>query len=243
MDEQASGTEPRAPRPADWVSKETGKPKNLSLSVSALLIVLLPMFVYFFADISFENFANPHIIIPPPDAPVLPESEAANRYFFLASYLALIAITTGICLYFWSDVRSILDRPSRLSVRLVGILLIAMLGYSVVARGGSSPKTYNFVGETLFAKALCSAPLPAKPGLLTKLVRGVGEYFVDPATIENTLCKGAPMPSISLASVFFPLQKIDDIFIVVAVPAVILDASAPWRVRSAMWPMTSKSTS
>jgi hypothetical protein len=106
MDEQASGTKPRAPRPADWVSKETGRPKNLSLSVSALLIVLLPMFVYFFADIFFENFANPHIIIPPPDAPVLPESEVANRYFFLASYLALIAITTGICLYFWSDVRS-----------------------------------------------------------------------------------------------------------------------------------------
>jgi hypothetical protein len=46
------------------------------------------MLVYFFADVFFETFANPEIVIPPPDGPVLADSEAANRYFFLTSSLS-----------------------------------------------------------------------------------------------------------------------------------------------------------
>jgi len=221
MDKQASA-EPRAPRAAHWVSEQTGRPTNLNLSRSALWIVLLPMLVYFLADVFFETFANPEILILPPDGPVLADSEAANRYFFLASYFALISITTGICLYFWSDTRSILDRPSRLSVRLVGVVLICLLGYSVVARGGDSPKTYNFVGQALFAKALCMAPLPEKLGYLARHAQRVGDIFLDPTTLEKSLCKDIPPRGSSLASVFAPLQKIDDIFIVLAVPALIL---------------------
>jgi hypothetical protein len=222
MDEQASVVGPRTPNPGVWISAQTGRPTNLVLKRNALWIVLLPMLVYFFADVFFETFANPEIVIPPPDGPVLADSEAANRYFFLTSYFALISITTGICLYFWSDTRSILDRPSRLAVRLVGVVLICLLGYSVVARGGDSPKTYNFIGQALFAKALCTAPLPGKLGFLARRAQGIGDIFLDPTTLEAALCKGIATRGNSLASVFAPLQKIDDLFIVLAVPALIL---------------------
>jgi hypothetical protein len=205
-----------------WISAQTGRPTNLVLKRNALWIVLLPMLVYFFADNFFETFANPEIVIPPPDGPVLSESEAANRYFFLTSYFALISIATGICIYFWSDTRSILGQPSRLAVRLVGVVLVCLLGYSVVARGGGSPKTYSFVGKALFAKALCMAPLPGKLGFLARRAQGIGDIFLDPATLEASLCKDVPMQGNSLASVFAPLQKIDDVFIVLAVPALIL---------------------
>jgi hypothetical protein len=222
MDEQASVVGPRTPNPGIWISAQTGRPTNLVLKRNALWIVLLPMLVYFFADVFFETFANPEIVIPPPDGPVLADSEAANRYFFLTSYFALISITTGICLYFWSDTRSILDRPSRLAVRLVGVVLICLLGYSVVARGGDSPKTYNFIGQALFAKALCTAPLPGKLGFLARRAQGIGDIFLDPTTLEAALCKGIATRGNSLASVFAPLQKIDDLFIGLAVPALIL---------------------
>ena len=138
-----------------------------------------------------------------------------------ASSLALIAITTGICLYFWSDTRSVLDRPSRLFVRLVGLVLIGLLAYSVLFRGGGSPKTYRFVGETLFAKALCAAPLPKTYGKLADWTQWLGERTADSVTLEKTLCGETPVPR-TMASVFVPLQKIDGFFMVLAVPAVIL---------------------
>jgi hypothetical protein len=120
------------------------------------------------------------------------------------------------------DARRALRRPSRLAVRLVGVVLICLLGYSVVARGGDSPKTYNFVGQALFAKALCTAPLPGKLGFLARRAQGIGDIFLDPTTLEAALCKGIATRGNSLASVFAPLQKIDDLFIVLAVPALIL---------------------
>jgi hypothetical protein len=52
MDEQASVVGPRTPNPGIWISAQTGRPTNLVLKRNALWIVLLPMLVYFFADVS-----------------------------------------------------------------------------------------------------------------------------------------------------------------------------------------------
>lgn len=214
-----------------WVSDRTGRPQNLTLPPSALWIILLPMFAYFCGDLFFENFANPNIVVSVPNTSFAPEAEAGNRYFFLTSYFALVATTIGICIYCSIDIWSTLTRRSFKLLLGVSILLSVLLACSVILRAGNSPKTFDFAGRALFAKALCESPLPkwqgnatdtdSKLGVLAGWIKWLGEHTLADDTTEKGLCQSGGR-SESLASVFAALQKIDDFFIVIAVPAVIL---------------------
>jgi hypothetical protein len=133
----------------------SGRTADFVLGFATLCVALLSIVVYYLGDIVIEVFGNPNIQIAFADAK-WQQAEAANRYFFLAAFLTLTVTSSGIIVFYGSDVRRALDWPSYKRIRRATLLL----GYSVLYRAGDAPKTFAFFGHDLFAKALCSAPIP-----------------------------------------------------------------------------------